>query len=706
MADPVRERSRSPRLDNLHLKTPRRRRVKSSPDGPLFHGRSSQSQGDVSGHGLDIEQDCDALDGMIKDGDNWLGRARALQEEPPENNTPYRQDWIPGLGRSQVWFKFDDESTQDYKGPAQGLSTPLSNGFASDDPMQRGQALATPIRGEQGASGCVSQSPPALVDSSRSTSGTSTPTTAGGQMMSIISMPADSSASTSVVLPIQVGSEKWFTEGGARRALQGWAYKNAHILGRYRPKPGPGTNKKDRARAWLAGQTKQKLEQYLNSAMPDVDTITYKVGIAPQEKKVTKEVQQWDGRSRFCLLTFQHQGWEFEPPPHLREGGRIKEVEDYCKKGCPFVTQLWQRAYTELMLLVSTLEVFRYTMSLELCPKTLKEKAIMKFHFHVIFEWSRRVRLGFAEKITFCGAPVGHIKTDGTDLYSTYTKKISRKICADAAHFYGQVEKVGSIGSCTNFQAFVDFNVNPKWITTWVQRQKITWSIATKLYLECGSNVKHNMANLEDMERGMNRLAMMEHRNFVLNHLAKNRKRFKDPEGVERWEGQFEKILERYMPLILTGKGGTGKTMWGLSYFARKATTPAEFVRLREKMLFLTCTSILLPDVGKYRYGKHLGIVYDEGTPEMIWWNREIFQGLPEVSTTADTTTHMYANHVCMSGCRQIITCNDWWERIWYLPRVQRDWFWENCIVIDVKEPLYTNIPLYPPAFAGSAVAS
>ena len=160
------------------------------------------------------------------------------------------------------------------------------------------------------------------------------------------------------------------------------------------------------------------------------------------------------------------------------------------------------------------------------------------------------------------------------------------------------------------------------------------------------------------------------------------------------------------MPLILTGKGGTGKTMWGLSYFARKATTPAEFVRLREKMLFLTCTSILLPDVGKYRYGKHLGIVYDEGTPEMIWWNREIFQGLPEVSTTADTTTHMYANHVCMSGCRQIITCNDWWERIWYLPRVQRDWFWENCIVIDVNEPLYTDIPLYPPAFAGSAVAS
>ena len=239
-----------------------------------------------------------------------------------------------------------------------------------------------------------------------------------------------------------------------------------------------------------------------------------------------------------------------------------------------------------------------------------------------------------------------------------------------------------------------------------MQRQKISWSVATKLYLESGSNVKHNMANLEDVERGMNRLAMMEHRNFVLNYLAKHRKRFLDPEGIEIWEAQFDRIEERYKPLVLTGKGGTGKTMWALAYFARHARTPEEFVKLREKMLFLTCTSEQLPDVGKYMYGKHMGIVYDEGTPEMIWWNREVFQGLPEVSTTADTHSHMYASHCCMSGCRQIITCNDWWERIWYLSRTQRDWFWGNCIVIDVVEALYTNIPLYPPAIVGGDLGS
>ena len=148
---------------------------------------------------------------------------------------------------------------------------------------------------------------------------------------------------------------------------------------------------------------------------------------------------------------------------------------------------------------------------------------------------------------------------------------------------------------------------------------------------------------------------------------------------------------------MLTGRGGTGKTMWALGYFARNARSPDEFIILREKMLFLTCTGTDLPDVSKYKYGTNCGIVYDEGTPEMVWANREVFQGLPEVSTIGDSHTHIYAQNVCLSGCRQIITLNDWWERIAMLTPVQRRWFWENAIVADVEEPLYTNIPLYPP---------
>ena len=182
---------------------------------------------------------------------------------------------------------------------------------------------------------------------------------------------------------------------------------------------------------------------------------------------------------------------------------------------------------------------------------------------------------------------------------------------------------------------------------------------------------------------------------MVLNYLAKHRCKFLDPTGIEEWEEQFTEVRERYKFLVLTGPGGTGKTMWALAYFARHARTPSEFIALRNKMLFLTCTGMDLPDVGKYKYGQMYGIVYDEGTPEMVWSNREVFQGLPEVSTIGDSHTHRFAQDVCLSGCRQIITCNDWWDRIYDMTQTQRDWFWDNAVVVDVESKLYTDISLY-----------
>ena len=102
------------------------------------------------------------------------------------------------------------------------------------------------------------------------------------------------------------------------------------------------------------------------------------------------------------------------------------------------------------------------TMSLEICPKTLQDKKRLRLHLHLCLEWARRVRLGFIKDFTFCGAKVGHCKTDGSDVTDAMMRKQCRKICSDSAHFYLQVAKKGMVASVTNFRAFCDFNVNPK----------------------------------------------------------------------------------------------------------------------------------------------------------------------------------------------------------------------------------------------------
>ena len=167
--------------------------------------------------------------------------------------------------------------------------------------------------------------------------------------------------------------------------------------------------------------------------------------------------------------------------------------------------------------------------------------------------------MGFIDKLTFCGAKPGHVKTDGSDLFDHYTKRIARKICSDSAHFYGQMEKVGQIASATNFTAFQDFNVNPKWVSVWVQRKKISWKTATKLYLECGNNVRWNIANLEDMGRHLNTMAMMEHRDFVLNYLAKHRCKFVDPPGWQSMSSSSRRFGSVTSPTSSPGEEGQGR---------------------------------------------------------------------------------------------------------------------------------------------------
>ena len=146
--------------------------------------------------------------------------------------------------------------------------------------------------------------------------------------------------------------------------------------------------------------------------------------------------------------------------------------------------------------------------------------------------------------------------------------------------------------------------------------------------------------------------------------------------------------------MVLIGEAGTGKTAWAVGFFGRNAPNAKAFAAARAKMLFLNCTGDHLPDVSQFEWGTHMGIVYDEATPHMVWRNKEIFQGLPEWSSISDTHTHRYQTKVCLNGVRQILTCNDWWDQYAHLSPAQQEWLDGNVIMINVFEPLYTNEPL------------
>ena len=100
---------------------------------------------------------------------------------------------------------------------------------------------------------------------------------------------------------------------------------------------------------------------------------------------------------------------------------------------------------------------------------------------------------------------------------------------------------------------------------------KLTHKIACTLYMECGTNVLSHVQNIRFVEKEVNTGMMEQNRALVLRELAKNRCRFVDPPRLDEWENQFLTFSDRTKVYVLTGRGGTGKSMWAVSYFARHA---------------------------------------------------------------------------------------------------------------------------------------
>jgi hypothetical protein len=109
-----------------------------------------------------------------------------------------------------------------------------------------------------------------------------------------------------------------------------------------------------------------------------------------------------------------------------------------------------------------------------LCPKSFEEKCQLKAHLHLVMEWGHRVY--YRSKKSFLlgdEAP--------TDLRSdSRLQKRAGNSSSHPLHYYCQIPKTGALAQSTNFDKYVDFQVNPKWISNWFHAKKLTYDNAEK----------------------------------------------------------------------------------------------------------------------------------------------------------------------------------------------------------------------------------
>ena len=514
--------------------------------------------------------------------------------------------------------------------------------------------------------------------------------TQSGQSQPIV--PQSQSGGSAIGHPIGGSPDtKVYTRHEARQKLESWVY---HRVENYtKAKIRDARDRQAKARKLLNEWSDKVLAQRLGVAQPDKGILKYLVVATPSQKdkaegKEPRNEKAGATRSRFLLLTYNHSSWIFALPTDS-QGEPIKDLkllEVYCREDFRQTNQIWDKAVADLTAAKKKYAIWHASLGMEICPNTIRIESKLRVHLHVVVEWPSKVRIGKWSNWTIAGCVPSHAKLD-EDEFGASPDKRKRKPSSDGMHFYVQMQKKGTVYTKSNYEIFTDFNVNPRWVSVWMQRGKLTYAKAQELYVKCGANVRTNLGNIEAIQAGLSMITQKHRLEMVISELNKRRKRSVSPgEAYAEWESQYDTIQDRYTTLILNGKSRVGKTMFCVYMFDD-----------RSKVLLLNCSGNFLPSLRDFDPNMHLGICFDEITPYTILHNKPVFQCGPHLITTADSPAHAYAVKVVLSGIRLMGCCNDWHEQMEYVTENDKEWLEANTKVIDVEHQLYSDELVNPP---------
>ena len=245
------------------------------------------------------------------------------------------------------------------------------------------------------------------------------------------------------------------------------------------------------------------------------------------------------------------------------------------------------------------------------------------------------------------------------------------------------MEKEGACKVSTNYEAFTDFKVNPRWISVWLQRKKLRLDVAHRLYIKTATNIQWNLANLAAYKRGLTLLLDLERQQTILDILEWERCVSNPPTDPDyiRWDRQYLRVQFRYRTLILVGGSLVGKTHFCQYMFGDP-----------RKMLVLNCEvgKTYLPDLAEFsREDGHKGITFDEGSPQLVLAHKRVFQCLPFFAAVKQSPTQIHVLKVMLSGIRLIVTTNTWFRDLRKVSRGDRAWLSDNVYVVRIREPLF-----------------
>ena len=373
------------------------------------------------------------------------------------------------------------------------------------------------------------------------------------------------------------------------------------------------------------------------------------------------------------MLCYHDDGWLLARPEWPLQATDVDAASCLVRKD-PQFEKIYTFVDEHVAELVGTLSVVNWSFSLELCPKRFEEDCTLKVHAHVVMEFAKNQSAKLPTYRMGTLLPAHAMCSEGSKRGSNSPNPL---------HYYVQMPKQGMLLFKTNFAAFADFKVNPRWITGYLQSKKMTVAGASGEYVKCCHNLTSNLQNLKTLAVNQHAEITAAKKRIIHEALRGQLCAFRAVPEKDPFLAQFAVIKSRYKFLVACGPSGTGKTVWAKWLLGNP-----------DVCLEVNCASCPEPDL-RALTPKHRLILYDEASCEMVLKQKKLLQGPPDDVLLGCSTTNCHSYNVFVSGVGMVICSNTWFAELEGLDR-QEDRDWLNHHVVWSLSPIcWSPLVLY-----------
>ena len=330
--------------------------------------------------------------------------------------------------------------------------------------------------------------------------------------------------------------------------------------------------------------------------------------------------------------------------------------------------KVWLKVRQEAIRFTTWLGVKDWSICLEICPKSLRQKREIRLHAHlaVMFERKRDFKMD-ARQFTFLGGGI-HISEAEISL---------RRKVGWGAFYYVSAPKISQLWSISTKLPFDEYPVNMQWIWNLLQASKMSAEQARNELIKGAHRLPNHLPALERLKLEVANLKVMNRIEQKEEEFAKLRKPFKSIAPVDKLIADLTVPRERRKFLVLEGPSRVGKTQYALSLFGQKST------------LEINAADEVHPSLQAFCAEEHRCILLDEASPEMVVTNRKLFQAPNALIQLAQSKTSCHMYRVYLNDTLICICSNAWQSKVDQLPASCRDWIMANQVLIRVTRPLW-----------------